>query len=96
MTRIDIYLFSNGYAKSRESARKSIEAGFVFVDGKQIIKPSEKIDDTVDHIIEYKSAIPYVGRGGLKLEAALDAFKVDPSGKICVDVGASTGGFTDC
>lgn len=96
MTRIDIYLFSNGYAKSREAARKSIEAGFVFVDGKQIIKPSEKIDDTVDHIIEYKSAIPYVGRGGLKLEAALDAFKVDPSGKICVDVGASTGGFTDC
>ena len=92
MTRIDIYLFSNGYAKSREAARKSIEAGLVFVDGKQIAKPSEKIDDTVEHKIEYKNAIPYVGRGGLKLEAALDAFSVDPCGKKCIDVGASTGG----
>ena len=96
MTRIDVYLFSNGYAKSREAARKSIEAGLVFVDGKQIAKPSEKIEDTVEHKIEYKNAIPYVGRGGLKLEAALDAFSVDPCGKKCIDVGASTGGFTDC
>lgn len=96
MIRIDIYLFSNGYAKSRESARKSIEAGFVFVDGKQVNKPSEKIDESVLHQIEYKNAIPYVGRGGLKLEAALDAFKVDPCCQICIDVGASTGGFTDC
>ncbi len=96
MIRIDIYLFSNGYAKSREAARKSIEAGLVFVDGKQINKPSEKIDDSIVHQIEYKNAIPYVGRGGLKLEAALDAFGVDPNGKKCIDVGASTGGFTDC
>ena len=74
MIRIDIFLFSNGHAKSREAARKSIEAGLVFVDGKQITKPGEKIDESVEHTIEYKNAIPYVGRGGLKLEAALDAF----------------------
>jgi 23S rRNA (cytidine1920-2'-O)/16S rRNA (cytidine1409-2'-O)-methyltransferase len=96
MTRIDVFLFSSGYAKSREAARKSIEAGLVFVDGKQVVKPSEKIDDSAFHNIEYKDAIPYVGRGGLKLEAALDAFSVDPSGKKCIDVGSSTGGFTDC
>ena len=96
MTRIDVYLFSYGYAKSRESARKSIEAGLVFVDGRQVVKPSEKIDENVEHQIDYKNAIPYVGRGGLKLEAALDAFRVDPNGKVCIDVGASTGGFTDC
>ena len=96
MIRVDIYLFSNGYAKSREAARKSIEAGLVFVDGKQITKPSEKVDESVEHMVEYKNAIPYVGRGGLKLEAALDAFDVDPTNKTCVDIGASTGGFTDC
>jgi 23S rRNA (cytidine1920-2'-O)/16S rRNA (cytidine1409-2'-O)-methyltransferase len=96
MIRIDIFLFSNGHAKSREAARKSIEAGLVFVDGKQIIKPGEKIDESVEHTIEYKNAIPYVGRGGLKLEAALDAFSIDPANKKCIDIGASTGGFTDC
>ena len=60
------------------------------------MKPSEKIDESVEHVVEYKNAIPYVGRGGLKLEAALDAFAVDPTSKKCIDVGASTGGFTDC
>ena len=96
MIRIDIYLFSGGFAKSREAARKSIEAGLVYVDGKQVIKPSEKVDETVSHQIEYKNSIPYVGRGGLKLEAALDAFSVDPADDVCIDIGASTGGFTDC
>ena len=96
MIRIDVYLSSNGYAKSREAARKAIEAGLVFLDGKQISKPSVLIDESIVHQVEYKNAIPYVGRGGLKLEAALDAFKIDPRGKKCIDVGASTGGFTDC
>ena len=96
MSRIDIYLFSKGFAKSREAARKSIEAGLVYVDGKQVTKPSEKIDETIEHHIEYKSSIPYVGRGGVKLEAAIDAFGIDPADKICIDIGASTGGFTDC
>ena len=96
MIRVDVYLVSEGYSKSRESAQRSIEAGLVMIDGKPIKKPSEKIDETVEHFVECENTIAYVGRGGLKLEAALDAFGIDPSGKICFDVGASTGGFTDC
>lgn len=96
MIRIDVYLFSRGFAKSREAAKKSIDAGLVTVDGRKITKPGEKIDENVPHSIEYSDSVPYVGRGGLKLEAALDAFSVIPEGKVCIDVGASTGGFTDC
>jgi len=96
MMRIDVYLFVYGYAKSREAARKSIEAGFVTVDGKRIQKSSEKIDELAAHSVEYNNVLPYVGRGGLKLEAALDSFSVDPSDAVCIDIGASTGGFTDC
>lgn len=96
MIRADLYLVNAGFARSRESARRSIEAGLVKIDGKLINKPSEKIDDSASHDVLFQNSIPYVGRGGLKLEAALDAFKVDPCGKICIDVGASTGGFTDC
>lgn len=96
MIRADLYLVNSGFARSRESARRSIEAGLVKIDGKQINKPSEKIDDSIEHDVLFQNSIPYVGRGGLKLEAALDAFKVDPCGKVCIDVGASTGGFTDC
>ncbi len=96
MIRADIYLVAEGHAKSREAARRSIDAGLVTIDGKQVKKPSEKIDETAEHTISCESSIPYVGRGGLKLEAALDAFGIDPSGKICLDIGASTGGFTDC
>lgn len=96
MIRVDVYLVSEGYSKSRESAQRSIEAGLVLIDGKPIKKPSEKIDETVEHSVECENTIAYVGRGGLKLEAALDAFGIDPSGMICFDVGASTGGFTDC
>ena len=96
MIRIDVYLFNYGYSKSREAARKSIEAGLVYVDGVKISKPSEKIDEALEHSVQCTSSIPYVGRGGLKLEAALDAFTILPQGKICIDVGASTGGFSDC
>ena len=96
MIRVDVYLFVEGYSKSRESAQRSIEAGLVIIDGKSVKKPSEKIDETIEHSVTCESTIVYVGRGGLKLEAALDAFGVDPSGKVCFDIGASTGGFTDC
>ena len=96
MTRIDVYLTQNGFSKSRESAHRSIEAGLVTVDGVVIKKASFKVDETVEHDIVCTDALPYVGRGGLKLEAALDAFDIDPNGKICADIGASTGGFTDC
>ena len=96
MIRVDVYLANFGHSRSRESARRSIESGLVSIDGKIIKKPSEKIDETVDHEVTCENAVSYVGRGGLKLEAALDAFAVDPLGMLCIDVGASTGGFTDC
>ena len=96
MIRADLYLVNFGFARSRESARRSIEAGLVKIDGKLINKPSEKIDDSFEHNVVFQNSIPYVGRGGLKLEAALHAFKIDPCGKVCIDIGASTGGFTDC
>ncbi len=96
MIRIDVFLAQNGFAKSRESARRSIEAGLVTVDGLAIKKASIKIDESIEHKVVCTDSLPYVGRGGLKLEAALDSFNVDPQGKVCVDIGASTGGFTDC
>lgn len=96
MIRVDVFLVNNGHSRSREVARRSIESGLVLIDGKRVQKPSEKIDETIFHEVDCQNAISYVGRGGLKLEAALDKFCLDPSGKICVDIGASTGGFTDC
>ena len=96
MIRVDVYLVSEGYAKSRQSAQQSIEAQLVTIDGRCVKKPSEKIDETLPHVVDYASTIAYVGRGGLKLEAALDRFEIDPTGAVCFDVGASTGGFTDC
>ena len=93
--RIDIYLSENGLCESRTEAKNLIVDGKVTVDGKIITKPSydvfgeEKID--VD-----KSQVRYVSRGGLKLEAALDNFSVTVDGALAIDVGASTGGFTDC
>lgn len=96
MIRVDVYLVTEGYSKSRESAQKSIESGLVVIDGKPVKKPSEKIDESLEHSVTCENSIAYVGRGGLKLEAALDAFGIDPSGKTCFDIGASTGGFTDC
>lgn len=96
MIRVDVYLVNFGHSRSREAARRSIESGLVSIDGKIVKKPSEKIDESVAHEVNCKNAISYVGRGGLKLEAALDEFSVDPSGLICLDIGASTGGFTDC
>lgn len=96
MIRVDVYLVTEGFSKSRESAQKSIDAGLVVIDGKTVKKPSEKIDETVEHSVSCENTIIYVGRGGLKLEAALDAFKIEPEGKVCFDIGASTGGFTDC
>ena len=94
--RADLYLFEKGYARSREDARRSILAGLVKIDGKMVSKPSAQIDEEFSGNVEFSRSVPYVGRGGLKLEAALDRFKIDVSGLCCVDVGASTGGFTDC
>ena len=94
--RIDKYLAEAGYTKSRKFAQDLIEAGAVRVDGAQVKKASYQIDHTVSHNVEIEELFKYVSRGGMKLEAALDAFSVNVNGAKAVDVGASTGGFTDC
>ena len=91
--RADILLVERGVFPSRARAQAAIAAGFVSVDGVTIRKASEEIAD--DAPVEAQAPHPYVSRGGLKLAAALDAFGLDPTGLLCLDVGASTGGFTD-
>ena len=94
--RLDLYLSQAGFAKSREAAKNMIEAGQVTLDGKVITKPAFAVDESAAPTIEVADALAYVGRGGLKLEGALEDFSIDPSGMTALDVGASTGGFTDC
>ena len=94
--RIDLYLFKNGHVKSRSAAKTLIESGAVLLDGTVISKPSLEIDESAEHSIVITQKERFVGRGGLKLEAALDRFKIDVTGLDAIDVGASTGGFTDC
>lgn len=94
--RVDVFLVEQGYAKSREAARRSIDAALVKIDGRVVSKAGERIDESLPHSVEFTPHIPYVSRGGLKLEGALKAFGVDPAGMRAVDIGASTGGFTDC
>ena len=92
--RLDIILFKKGLFESREKAKTAIMAGLVFVDGERADKPGASFSE--DCTIEVKGKpIPYVSRGGLKLEKAITEFNIDLKGMICVDVGASTGGFTD-
>ena len=93
--RADVFLATNGYAKSRQRAQEMIRAGLVLCGGKPIIKPSEQLG-TQAKITVLGEVHPYVGRGGVKLEKALRRFSVDPAGRRCCDIGASTGGFTDC
>ena len=93
--RLDVYLTEHGYAPSRQRAKVLIEGGMVVVDGKTVTKPSQAVTDG-EHTVTVTDDLPYVGRGGLKLEAALDAFAVSPNGLFALDIGASTGGFTDC
>ena len=93
--RIDKLLVLKGLFESREKAQRALMAGLVFVDGKRIEKAGDKVDP--DANIEVKgSGCPYVSRGGLKLKKALDYFSISLEGKTCLDIGASTGGFTDC
>ncbi len=95
MTRLDVYLAETGKAKSRSFASECIKKGLVTVNGKITDKPSFAVEDT-DRVEITALPYEYVGRGGLKLEAALDAFGIDVGDKTAVDIGASTGGFTDC
>ena len=92
-TRADSALHARGLFESRAKAREAIEAGLVSVDGRIVKKPSEPI--AADAHIVARAAYPWVSRGGVKLAHALDQFGVDPHGRFCLDVGASTGGFTD-
>ena len=91
--RADKLLVSRGFFESRERAQAAIEAGLVTADGAKIGKPSQQIAQDAE--ISAQAVHPYVSRGALKLEAALNHFKIDPRGKVCLDVGASTGGFTE-
>jgi len=92
--RLDKVIKQRRLIRSRSRAQRMIEAGRVKVDGRIITRPGHPIDPEAK--IEILSYEKYVGRGGEKLEAALEQFRIDPRGKICLDIGASTGGFTDC
>lgn len=93
--RIDILIVKKGLIESREKAKRNIMAGLVFVNNERVDKPGTKVYEDSDIYIKGK-AIPYVSRGGLKLEKALKEFDVHVQDKIALDIGASTGGFTDC
>lgn len=95
--RLDVYLTACGLAPSRTQAQAWIDGGFVRVHGNVVRKASFSVDDRDAPQIEVTGRPhPYVGRGGVKLEEALRCFGVDPHGLVCADIGASTGGFTDC
>lgn len=93
--RLDVLVYNKGIATSREKAREYITSGKIFVDGKAETKCGRKVDEAVQ--VEMRgSTIPYVSRGGLKLEKAINNFHISLENKVCMDIGASTGGFTDC
>ncbi len=92
--RLDLLLVSRGLVDSREQAQRLILAGEVLVKDQPVTKPGTKVDDALP--LTVKNRPKYVSRGGLKLEGALQAFPVKAEGKICLDIGSSTGGFTDC
>jgi 23S rRNA (cytidine1920-2'-O)/16S rRNA (cytidine1409-2'-O)-methyltransferase len=92
--RLDRMLAARGLADSREKAQALIMAGEVLVNGQKAAKPGQLVG--VDSAIEVLNRPRYVSRGGLKLDAALEHFGIDPNGAMCLDIGSSTGGFTDC
>lgn len=94
--RLDVILVNQGYAASREKAKAIIMAGLVFVNGQREDKAGSTFDDAEAKIEVRGNTLKYVSRGGLKLEKALNSFDFDLKDKICMDIGASTGGFTDC
>lgn len=92
--RLDQLVFDLGYTDSRERAKTTIMSGHVFVNGQRADKPGMPV--APDAAVEVRGdALPFVSRGGFKLDKALKVFPVDPDGKVCIDCGASTGGFTD-
>lgn len=93
--RLDILVTEKGLASSREKAKALIMAGEIFVDGQREDKPGSTFDEDAE-ITSHGKTLKYVSRGGLKLEKAINTFDIDLKEKTCMDVGASTGGFTDC
>src|SRR5690349_16495768 len=91
--RADVFLVEHGYAKSRAEAQEAIEAGNVFDGGRRITKPSQRLNESAH--IKYKPTHPFVSRGALKLAGALNHFDLSPHNRICLDLGASTGGFSE-
>ncbi|MDO4960892.1 MAG: TlyA family RNA methyltransferase [Eubacteriales bacterium] len=95
--RLDVLLFERGYAESREKAKTIIMSGIVYVNGVKEDKPGSAFADEESLGIEVRgNTLKYVSRGGLKLEKAIDVFGISVDGFTCMDIGASTGGFTDC
>lgn len=93
--RLDVLLVNKGLFSSREKAKAAIMAGIVFVDGQKIDKAGTSVDTEAEIFVK-ENLCPYVSRGGLKLDKTMDLFGFDLQDCICVDMGASTGGFTDC
>src|ERR1700681_492952 len=93
MPRLDVLVTRNGFAESRERAQALILAGKVRVGGETVRRPDRSFSD--DAVISVEAGPDFASRGALKLGPALDRFQVDPSGRVCADIGASTGGFTD-
>lgn len=93
--RIDRLLVEKGFFASRQKAKYAVEEEIVYINGQKVTKVSKMIDE--DSVIEIKGEVlPFVSRGGLKLDKAVRVFKINLKGKVCADIGASTGGFTDC
>lgn len=94
-TRLDQYLVQHGLMQSRERAKAVIMSGVVYINGQKADKAGDMVKE--DDVVEVRGHdIGYVSRGGLKLEKAMQVFPLTPKGKVCMDIGASTGGFTDC
>lgn len=92
--RLDVLIFEKGLVESRSKAQSLVMTGMVLVNGQKVTKAGTQVDD--EDIIEIEKQNPYVSRGGLKLESVLNLFDIDFNNKVCMDIGASTGGFTDC
>lgn len=93
--RLDVLLVERGLAETREKAKRTIMAGLVYSNEGRLDKPGEKVNSDIPLTVK-GNPLPYVSRGGLKLEKALKVFNLDVQGKTLLDIGASTGGFTDC
>ena len=94
--RADLYLYTSGNAKSRQNAKDLILAGNVIIDGVKVLKPSIELNKEADHSVQIINKPRFVSRGGEKLDYAILNFNIDVENLKCLDIGASTGGFTDC